>query len=159
MATKKTGKKNVNVKKVVKAKKSTPVAMGVGKDAELSLVFDELEGMLAKHAPPFKVTKGMVRNKRDYHLTVPVPVVISPTAYGGKPYPAAMASLIFQKGYVGFYYTPMDGASMKKVAPELGKLRKGGCCFHMKALTPEVKEGVKQALEMGLKSFRGKGWV
>ena len=159
MATKKTARKNVKVKKATRAKKAAPVAKAEGNDADLKKVFDELEGMLAKHTPPFKVTKGMVRNKRDYHLTVPVPVVISPTAYGGKPYPAAMASLIFQKGYVGFYYTPMDGESMKKIAPELGKLRKGGCCFHMKALTPEVKEGVKQALEMGMKSFRAKGWV
>jgi hypothetical protein len=29
----------------------------------------------------------------------------------------------------------------------------------VKGLTPEIKEGVKEALEIGVKSFRGKGWV
>ncbi len=146
-------------KKVVKAKVANKAGETAGKDADLSVVFDELEGMLAKHVPPFKVTKGMVRNKRDYHLTVPVPVVISPKAYAGKPYPVSMASLIFQKGYVGFYYSPMDPGAMKKIAPELAKLRKGGCCFHVKGLTPEVREGIRSALEFGLKSYREKGWV
>ena len=170
MARKSTAKKNVKAQKVVKgtkAKKSGPVAKGekakkaapAAKDAELSAVFDELEGMLAKHVPPFKVTKGMVRNKRDYHITVPVPVVISPTAYGGKPYPVSMASLIFQKGYVGFYYSPMNAEASKKLAPELAKLRTGGSCFHVKALTPEVREGIKSALEFGLKCYKEKGWV
>lgn len=146
-------------KKVVREQAASKTVTAGSKDAELSVVFDEMEGMMAEHAPPFKVRKGMVRNKRDYHLTAPVPVVISPKHYGGKPYPVAMASLIFQKGYVGFYYTPMDPEAMKKILPELAKLRKGGCCFHMKGLTPELRTGVKEALEMGMKSFRGKGWV
>ncbi len=152
MATKKT-------KKLVKTKKAAKAGGTPERDAQLSVVFDELEGILGKHAPPFKVTNGMVRNKRDYHLTVPVPVVISPKAYGGKPYPVSMASLIFQKGYVGFYYSPMDPGAVTKLAPELAKLRKGGCCFHVKGLTPELRDGIKGALEIGLKSYREKGWV
>ena len=165
MATKKTATKNAKGKTVArtakgaKAKKAAPVAKPAEKGAELSVVFDQLEGMLAKHAPPFKVTNGMVRNKRDYHLTVPVPVVISPKAYGGKPYPVSMAGLIFQKGYVGFYYSPMNPEATKNLTPELAKLRKGGSCFHVKALTPEVREGIKSALEFGLKCYREKGWV
>ncbi|HEY2120861.1 MAG TPA: hypothetical protein VGH37_16850 [Candidatus Acidoferrum sp.] len=142
--------------KVVKVAKSAKTG---AKGTDLEAVFDELEGMMAVHVPLFKVTNGMVRNKRDYHLTVPMPVVISPKHYGGKPYPVSMASLILQKGYVGFYYLPMDPEAMKKIKPELGKLKKGGCCFHVKGLTPEVRAGVKQALEMGEKSFRERGWV
>lgn len=136
---------------------ATKTKSGCG--GELGVVFDEMEAMLAKHTPPFKVTKGMVRNKRDYHLTVPVPVVISPQAYGGKPYPVSMASLIFQKGYVGFYYSPMNPDASKRLAPELAELRTGGSCFHVKELTPQVREGIKAALEFGLKCYREKGWV
>lgn len=153
------GRKKEKGSKSTKSGKTKPAAKGAGKDAELEKVFDELEGMLAVHVPPFKVTRGMVRDKRDYHLTVPVPVVISPQAYGGKPYPVSMASLIFQKGYVGFYYSPMNPEASKRLAPELAKLRKGGSCFHVKALTPEVRAGIKAALEFGRKCYREKGWV
>lgn len=146
--------------KPVKGKKEFAVTKASAKGAgDLEAVFDEMEALLAKHVPPFKVTKGMVRNKRDYHITVPVPVVISPKAYGGKPYPVSMASLILQKGYVGFYYSPMNPEVTKKLAPELAKLRMGGSCFHVRVLTPEVREGIESALEIGLKSYREKGWV
>jgi hypothetical protein len=153
------GKKTSMVKKSGAGKKAGGRKVVASGGGDLDVVFDELQSLLAVHAPPFKVTKGMVRNKRDYHLTVPVPVVISPKHYGGKPYPVSMASLILQKGYVGFYYIPMDAEAKKKIKPELEKLRKGGCCYHVKGLTPEIKEGVKEALEIGVKSFRGKGWV
>ena len=153
------GKKVGAVKKSGAGKKVGGVKAAASGGGDLDMVFDELQSLLAEHAPPFKVTKGMVRNKRDYHLTVPMPVVISPKHYGGKPYPVAMGSLILQKGYVGFYYTPMDAEAKQKLKPELEKLRKGGCCYHVKGLTPEIKEGVKEALELGEKSFRGKGWV
>ena len=131
-----------------------------GGGGELDSVFDELQGMLSVHVPPFKATSGGVRNKRDYHLTVPVPVVLSPEAYGGKPYPVSMASLILQKGYVGFYFGVYGEPELKKkLAPELVALLEGKSCFHVKKLTPEVREGIKAALELGKERFRGKGWV
>ena len=131
------------------------------REANLVSLFDELEKMLAKHVPPFKVCRGEVRAKRDYHLTVPVPVVVSPQAYGGKPYPVAMASLILQKGFVGFYYMPVyvEPGIEEKLSPELAKLLKGKSCFHVKALTPGVRDGIKSALELGVKRFRDRGWV
>jgi hypothetical protein len=132
-----------------------------GKAADLTAVFYKLQGMLAVHVPPFKATDGMVRDKRNYNLTVPVPVVLSPKAYGGKPYPVAMASLVLQKGYVGFYCMPvyMEPGMKKKLAPELVKLLKGKSCFYVKALTPEVREGIRAALELGVMCFRERGWV
>lgn len=147
----KTGK----MARVVKAGK-------IGGDAAgLTAVFDELEGMMATHVPPFKATGEMVRDKRNYNLTVPVPVVLSANAYGGRPYPVAMASLVLQKGYVGFYYMPVytEPGVKKKLAPELVELLEGKSCFHVKGLTPEVREGIKTALEIGVKCFRERGWV
>jgi hypothetical protein len=129
--------------------------------ADLGKVFDELEAILAKHVPPFKATDGMVREKRNYNLTVPAPVVIAPNVYEGKPYPVAMASLVLQKGYVGFYYMPvyMEAGLKKQLAPELVKLLKGKSCFYVQGLTPEVREGIKTALEIGVRCFRTRGWV
>jgi hypothetical protein len=140
--------------KVVKAAK-----VG-GKDVNLDVVFDELERILAAYAPPFKATGGRVREKRDYHLTVPIPVVIA-GAYGGKPTPVAMASLILQKGYVGFYYMPvyMVPGLKQKLAPELVELLKGKSCFYVKELTPELRAGIREAVEIGTECFRDKGWV
>ena len=145
-----------------KAKKKAAVRKSGGKDGgDLVSVFDELEGMLAVHVPPFKATSGGVRNKRDYHLTVPMPVVVAPNAYGGKPYPVALASLILQKGYVGFYYMPvyMVRGLKNKLAPELAALLKGKSCFYVKEMTPEVRKGIKKALELGKEFFCEKGWV
>ena len=101
---------------------------------DLTAVFDEVQGMMAEYVPPFKAGGGQIRAKRDYHLVVPKPVVISANAYGGKPYSAAMASLILQKDFVGFYYMPvyMEPGVKKKLAPELVKLLKGKSCFHVK---------------------------
>jgi hypothetical protein len=129
--------------------------------ADLGAIFDELQAMMAVYVPPFTVGGGQIRAKRDYHLIVPVPVMVAPNAYGGKPYPVAMASLILQKGYVGFYYMPvyMDPGVKKKLAPEFARLLKGKSCFHVKALTPGVREGITSALEIGVKCFRERGWA
>jgi len=127
----------------------------------LNAVFDELKGMMAVHVPPFKAGGGQVPAKKDFHLIVPVPVVVSPNAYGGKPYPVAMASLILQKGFVGFYYTPvyLVPGLKNKLRPKLAKLLKGKSCFHVTALEAEVREGIKEALEIGVRCFRERGWL
>jgi hypothetical protein len=94
-------------------------------------------------------------------LTVPKPVVVAPNAYGGKPYPVAMASLILQIGYVGFYFMPvyMEPGMKKKLAPELAGLLKGKSCFYVKAMTPGLRDGIREALELGKDCFRARGWV
>jgi len=65
------------------------------------MLFDTLHKMLSRHAPPFKLKTGLVRDKRDLHLVAPKPVAI-PGAYGGKPVDKAMASIIEQKAMSAF---------------------------------------------------------
>ncbi len=45
------------------------------------------------------------------------------------------ASIIIQKGYVGFYFFPVytDEGLKKELAPELLKCLKGKSCFHKKS--------------------------
>jgi hypothetical protein len=128
---------------------------------DLPVVFDEMNRMMARHAPPFKEGTGQIRDKRDYHLIVQQPVVLAPNAYGGKPYQVAMARRVLQKDFVGFYYMPayMTPGIKKRMNPELAKLLKGKSCFRVKMLTPELRKGIREALELGVECFRERGWV
>lgn len=126
----------------------------------LEEVFEGLRRMMEEYVPPFKGCDGEIRAKRDFHLKVPKAVAI-PGAYGGTPVEVAVASVILQKGYVGFYYMPvyMQPEVRKKISPALMKLLKGKSCFYVKELTPEVREGIAGALKIGEECFRGRGWI
>jgi hypothetical protein len=149
------GKQSGLRKKSVGSKKTQAV-----RGADLEAVFAELQGVLEEFAPPFVARSGEKRGRRDFHLVVPKPVSI-PGAYGGKPKNLTVADLMMQTGFVGFYFMPiyMNEALKKKLAPELLKLLKGKTCFHVKTLTPGLKEAVKAAVEMGVKGYRERGWV
>lgn len=137
------------------AKKSKP------KEGSLESVFAELQRLLAPYAPPFKPSSGSTLDgKLEYHLVVPQDVVI-PGAYGGKPTQIAMASVILQKDFVGFYFMPiyLNPELKKNMAPTLLKLLKGKTCFHVQAIDAQVIADVNAALALGLKSFKDRDWV
>jgi hypothetical protein len=71
------------------------------------------------------------------------------------------ASLLVQKGYVGFYLMPVysDEFLKKQIAPELLKCLKGKSCFHIKKLDDKLKSQVAQALQAGYDCYEKKGWV
>ena len=116
--------------------------------------------MLAANAPPFVLKEGMVKRKRDLHLQAPKPVIV-PGRYGGSPKMVGMASIILQKGYVGFYFLPiyLEPGLAKKLPPDLRKLLKGKTCFYIRKWTPELKKDVQAALEIGKKDFARRGWI
>ena len=129
------------------------------KTESLNALFDTLHKMLSRHAPPFKLKTGMVRNKRDLHLVAPKPVAI-PGAYGGKPVDKAMASIIEQKGYVGFYFTTINGdPALKKKLSALMKTSKGKSCFHLTQSDDGMLREIEIALQAGTNFFRTKGWL
>ncbi len=129
------------------------------KTGSLATLFDTLHAMLSRHAPPFKLKTGMVRNKRDLHLMTPEPVVI-PGAYGGKPTDKAVASIIEQKGYIGFYFTTANADSaLKRKLPLLIKTLKGKSCFHLTQCDDSMLREVETALQAGPKIFKAKGWL
>ena len=63
------------------------------------------------------------------------------------------ASALVQKGYVGFYYMPVNGdPSIKKIIkPGLLKCLKGKACFYIKKQDKEIFSQVKEALAIGYK--------
>lgn len=71
------------------------------------------------------------------------------------------ASLIVQKGFVGFYFMPVYATDTIKqqLGPNLLKSLKGKSCFHIKKNNPVVTVQIKEALETGYQLYEAKGWV
>jgi hypothetical protein len=69
--------------------------------------------------------------------------------------------LIIQKSYVGFYFMPLYADQEQSVVfgPDLLTLLKGKSCFHIKRLTPEIREQVAGALAAGWRLYEERGWV
>jgi hypothetical protein len=70
------------------------------------------------------------------------------------------ASLLIQKGYVGFYFFPvyMNDPLKKKLGTTLLKTLKGKTCFHLKKVNPEILLEIKEALQSGYEYYVSKGW-
>lgn len=126
----------------------------------LESIFERLSKLLARFSPPLEIFSRKIPKKRDFNIRVPKPVSI-PGAYGGKPVQIDLACLILQKGYVGFYFTPVyvDAGLRKKLAPSLLKLLKGKTCFHIKKLDDAQLGNIESALREGVKCYQGKGWL
>jgi hypothetical protein len=125
--------------------------------APLDAAFEDLQKLLLRYAPPFKTSRGAVDGKKDLHLKIPRAVVV-PGAYGGKPVEVAMASLILQKGYVGFYFN-MSPEIKRELSPALLELLKGKTCFHVRRLNADLLNDIEAALTKGLKCYKERGWV
>jgi hypothetical protein len=71
------------------------------------------------------------------------------------------ASLLVQKGYVGFYLVPVytDVVLKNEIAPELLKCLKGTSCFHIKKLDETLKQQIQQVLQASYVCYEKKGWV
>jgi len=71
------------------------------------------------------------------------------------------ASIIIQSKYVGLYYMPIyTDTKLKEVfRPELLKLLKGKSCFHIKKLDSRLKGQIEEALEMGYRLYKQRGWI
>lgn len=72
------------------------------------------------------------------------------------------ASIMVQKGYVGFYFFPIytDSSEISpRLKPELLKCLKGKSCFHIKKNDFQLLLQVKEALAIGHQLYKAKGWV
>jgi hypothetical protein len=69
--------------------------------------------------------------------------------------------LIIQSKYVGFYYMPVysDVNLLDIFKPELLKTLKGKSCFHIKYLDDILEKQIKEALEIGYKLYKKRGWI
>ncbi|HKM80159.1 MAG TPA: hypothetical protein VJY15_04265 [Candidatus Acidoferrum sp.] len=126
----------------------------------LETIYSEIEGILKRHAPPFRFEEVGVQNKKNAQITVPKPVVI-PGAYGGKPVPVQLAAVILQKGYVGLYLMCiyLNNEEKKKLSPNLMRLLQGKTCFHVKKLDDALRDDIEAALKLGTQAYKDRGWL
>ncbi len=124
------------------------------KNPELLPLFDEIKALLApygKHFSPRRDEPGY------YDLWSERDVVID----GRSRDSVYFAGLVVQKSYVGLYYMPVytHGEAEALLGPDLMRLLRGKSCFHVRELTPQLRRQVEDALKLGLKLYRERGWV
>jgi len=118
-------------------------------------IYDQVESLLRHFSPPFTVGPGgKVGSKRHYDLVSKKEVLID----GRKRTEHYFASVIEQKGYIGFYFS-VPLALRPTISPRLLKTLKGKSCFHITSLDDVLLADMKAALELGLQHFRSQGWV
>ena len=69
------------------------------------------------------------------------------------------ASVLIQKGYVGFYFFPAyaNESLKEKLKPGLLKALKGKTCFHIKNGDPVILQEIKEALQAGYVFYVSRG--
>lgn len=71
------------------------------------------------------------------------------------------AGLVVQKSHVGFYFMPVyaeqDPSSV--FGPDLLATLRGKSCFHLKRLTPALRDQIEAALAAGWSLYEERGWV
>lgn len=117
-------------------------------------VFAELRELLTQYSPPFQPKND---SEKYYDLWFFKDLVIE----GRKRKEVYFAGIIIQKDYVGFYFMPVYAEPEVKLffKPELLSRLKGKSCFHIKALTPELREQIRVALVQGFEIYKQRGWV
>ncbi len=121
---------------------------------DLNEIFLELRGLLARYSPPFQPKTD---NERWYDLYSVKDLIIE----GRKRKEVYFAGIIIQKSYVGFYFMPVYAEPEVKAffKPKLLSKLKGKSCFHIRDLTPELREQISEALERGFDLYKERGWV
>lgn len=122
---------------------------------ELVVIFDLIKSMMKPYA------KGTLKERGEkpgiYNLVSEKEI----EAAGRKFDEIYFASIIVQKGYVGFYYMPvysLDGIK-QQLKPGLLKCLKGKACFHIKKNDPVIMTQINEALATGYECYKEKGWI
>jgi len=123
-------------------------------EKDLIKIYARLKKILKKYEDPL-VAKFDLDSK--YDLWSIKDVVIA----GRKRKEVSFATIIIQSTYVGFYYMPIytDTQLGKVFKPELLNLLKGKSCFHIKALNESLEQQIDEALKIGYKLYKKRGWI
>ncbi len=123
---------------------------------ELLQIFEAIKKM----ATPYHGKGEMIMHADtggQFNLVSHKPVVI-----GGKERKELwFISALVQKGYVGFYFTPINsgGDLRKQFSAEFMKLLKGKSCFHIKNNDPAIMKEVEKAFKAGFEAYKKLGWI
>jgi hypothetical protein len=124
------------------------------KQDELVKLFNRLKKMLKKYEDPLK-PKFDLEGKYDLWSFKDLEIA------GRKREEVNFATIIIQSSYVGLYYMPIyTDRELKDVfKPELLKTLKGKSCFHIKKMDKNLEGQIENALDIGYKLYKKRGWV
>ncbi|NCI45685.1 DUF1801 domain-containing protein [Sediminibacterium sp. WSJ-3] len=126
-----------------------------GQSPELVTIWNKIKALML----PYE--KGVMRSLGDkpgqFTLINHKPFVFD----GRKRDELWFASILIQKGYVGFYFMPVYSNTELKAMfkPELLKCLKGKACFHIKKDDPLIYQQIKESLKLGYDAYKKRGWV
>ena len=122
---------------------------------ELVPIFNTIKSLIKK----YEKNNFQARNEStgSYGLYCIAPIEIA----GRKFNEICFASLLIQKGYVGFYFFPIyiDPAFAKLLNAELMKCLKGKTCFHIKNNDEKLMKEIEVALQSGFQFYKKQGWT
>jgi hypothetical protein len=156
---------NQTLEKIVK-KKSTPKIKKTAKrkpikyedksagQGKLVIIFDAIKKLMK----PYE--KGSIKARGEkagiYNLINAKAIEFD----GRKKDEIYFATILIQKGYVGFYYMPIYANKKlgEIIKPELMKCLKGKACFHIKKNDEILLHQIEHALEVGYDDYKKRGW-
>jgi hypothetical protein len=124
------------------------------KNEELLPLFAELKGLLDPYAKRLTVRKD---EPGYFDLWSEKEIEID----GRRRKEVFFCGLIIQKSYVGFYFMPLyaDDDLTTVFGRDLLATLKGRSCFHIKRMTPDLREQIVAALDAGWRLYEDRGWV
>lgn len=123
---------------------------------ELVVIFEAIKKMLV----PYHQKRALV-----LHADKPSQALLvshKPLVIDGRPRNELwFVAALVQKGYVGFYYMPinMNKEMRKQFSDEFIKTLKGKACFHIKKNTPQIMADIKKAIKVGYDAYVERGWL
>lgn len=126
---------------------------------DLDALFRRLRSLLVEFETPRPgvVLEGRSASHRDFDLWSVRDLIIE----GRRRKELFFAGIRRQKSFVGFYFFPIyclpDLSS--SLAPGLLRLLKGKSCFHLQSLDGGLDAHIREALTLGLDSYRDRGWI
>lgn len=123
---------------------------------ELLVIFEAIKKM----AEPYHGKGDMIMHAGtggQFNLVNHKPVVIM----GRERKELWFISALVQKGYVGFYYMPINANDImrKQFSPGFMKCLKGKCCFHFKKNDPAIMKEIEKAFKIGYEVYKNNGWL
>src|ERR1700680_3534769 len=116
---------------------------------ELLPLFESIKGILSEYVEGNYILKGDRQGLYEVYYDKEIEII-------GRKYPQLwFASILIQKGYVGFYFFPIyvQPELKGKLEPVLLKCLKGKTCFHIKKNDPQLMQAIGQALQVGFEAY------
>ena len=135
--------------KTTSAPKKTAAKKVDAKTDNKAEIFKQIRSVMINFTPPLAVIKD---TEKVFELTATKTVEFM----GKKREGVYFGAVMVKGGFVGFYLMTIyaQPGLVQKLGSELRKLLKGKSCFHIKKITPELLDQIKEAMETGIEGYR-----